>query len=50
MICEKCGSDMQYYRNGHSVSWICNSCGDVVATTYFEPYETDMTIYHIYYK
>lgn len=46
VICEKCGIDMQCYKNGHSLSWICNNRGNVVATSYFEPYETDMTTYY----
>lgn len=48
VICEKCGIDMQCYKNGHSLSWICNNCGNAVATSYFEPYETDMTTYYVY--
>ena len=38
---------MRFKRDGHAASWICDNCGDAVATTYFEPYEIDSTIYHI---
>ena len=48
VICKKCGAEMSYIKEGHSVSWICKNCGDAVATSFFEPYETDLTEYHIW--
>ena len=47
MICDKCGGEMRYKKEGHSISWICDICGDAVASSFFEPYETDTTDYHI---
>lgn len=47
MKCEKCGAEMKEYYEGHSRGYICNSCGWGIATSYFEPYETDMTQYSI---
>ena len=47
MICESCGAEMRFEQDGHSICWICDNCGDAVASTYFEPYETDLADYHI---
>lgn len=38
---------MRFKQVGHSISWICDNCGEAVASTCFEPYETDLTVYHI---
>lgn len=47
MICDKCGTEMRFEQDGHSVCWVCDNCGEAVATTYFEPFETDLTVYHV---
>ena len=47
MICENCGSKMSFKKDGHSICWICDNCGAALAATCFEPYETDLTVYHI---
>lgn len=47
VLCEKCGHEMTSFREGHDCGMICHNCGWGVATSYFEPYETDRTDYHI---
>lgn len=47
MICDKCGSEMRFEQDGHSICWVCDNCGDAVASTYFEPYETDPSDYRV---
>jgi hypothetical protein len=47
MKCEKCGAEMLEYREGHSCGYICSNCGWGLATSFYEPYETDMTRYSI---
>ena len=29
MICENCGAEMRFKQVGHSISWICNNCGEL---------------------
>ena len=48
MVCEKCRSEMRFKQVGHTVEWICDNCGESVAATCFEPYETDPADYHIF--
>ena len=36
MICENCGAEMRFKQVGHSISWICDNCGEAVASTCFE--------------
>lgn len=38
---------MRFKRDGHSVCWVCDNCGEALASTCFEPYETDITVYRI---
>lgn len=47
MICDKCSSEMRFEQDGHSICWVCDNCGNAVASTYFEPYETDFTDYRV---
>lgn len=47
MICENCGAEMQYYKDGHTITWLCNNCGNGVAATMYEPIEIDDKIYSI---
>ncbi len=47
MICDKCGAEMRFKQDGHSICWVCDNCGEAVASTYFESYETDLTDYCI---
>lgn len=47
MICEKCGAEMRFEQDGHSICWVCDNCGDAAASTYFEPYETDLSDYRV---
>ena len=48
MICEKCGTKMEWCKDGHLITWICTNCGDAVATSFFEQFEIDTTVYHIF--
>lgn len=43
--CEKCGTLMISYKQGHNVGMSCPNCGWGWATTEFEPIELDQTIY-----
>ena len=45
MKCLTCGTEMECKIEGHCISWICNNCGDGLATSYFEPIELDQTDY-----
>lgn len=45
MTCEKCGTEMKCIKDGHSLSWICSTCGNGVATSFFNAYETDVNTY-----
>lgn len=45
--CEICGTELIVSKNGHCLSSVCPNCGYGVATTYFEPYEVDDTIYSV---
>lgn len=47
MICNKCGTKMRFEQDSHSICWVCDNCGDEVASTYFEPFETDFGDYHV---
>jgi large subunit ribosomal protein L7/L12 len=47
MKCEKCGVEMLEYRDGHSCGYACKNCGWGLATSFYEPYETDRTRYSI---
>ncbi len=47
VLCEKCGHEMTSFREGHDCGMICHTCGWGWATSYFDPYETDRTEYHI---
>ena len=47
MKCEKCGADTLEYREGHSYGYTCPNCGWGLATTFYEPCETDRTQYSI---
>ena len=47
MICKNCGAEMQYYKDGQTITWLCNNCGNGVATTMYEPIEIDNTTYNI---
>ena len=47
MICDKFGIEMRFEQDAHSICWVCDNCGDAVASTYFEPYETDLAEYRV---
>ena len=47
MICENCGNKMRYSQEEHTALWVCDQCGNGVATTIFDPIEFDVTDYHI---
>jgi len=47
MKCEKCGSEMNYFREKMSCGWLCPNCGFGVATTYIDPITEDETTYTI---
>ena len=48
MKCLSCGTEMECKIEGHCLSWICNNCGDGIATSYFEPIELDQTDYYLH--
>ena len=45
MKCLSCGENMICKIEEHTLVWECPKCGDGLATTYFEPIETDETNY-----
>lgn len=45
MKCSSCGENMICKIEEHTLVWECPKCGDGLATTYFEPIETDETNY-----
>ena len=45
--CEICGAKLIYSKKGNCLSITCPNCGYGVATSYFEPYEVDTTIYNV---
>ena len=47
VLCEKCGEEMIPIDDKRSVGMTCPKCGWGWVTSYFEPYETDMTQYSI---
>ena len=47
MKCLSCGENMICKIEEHTLVWECPKCGDGLATTYFEPIETDDTEYSI---
>ena len=47
MICEKCGCEMQYFREYSTQGWKCPKCGWEVVTTYIDPMHEDETLYEI---
>lgn len=48
MLCEKCGNEMSWFKNGCEQGWKCSVCEWGVVTTYFEEIYRDMTVYSIY--
>ena len=47
MKCKNCGAEAREYREDHTCGWMCDACGWAIATSYFEPYETDHTKYSV---
>lgn len=47
VICEVCGSLMEYFIEGHSQGWKCKKCDNEFVTTYIEPIDLDVTEYEI---
>lgn len=47
MKCLSCGENMICKIEEHTLVWKCPKCGDGIATTYFEPIETDDIEYSI---
>ena len=47
VLCEKCGYEMNYHREGSCCGMTCPNCGWGWATTYIEPIHEDDTDYHI---
>ncbi len=48
VFCKKCGNEMEYFRKNHTQGWICPVCGDGMVTSYFDPIESDFTVYTIH--
>ena len=38
---------MRFEQDGHSICWVCDNCGEAVASTYFEPILTDTVDYRV---
>lgn len=47
MKCLSCGENMICKIEDHTLLWECPKCGDDLASTYFEPIETDDVEYTI---
>lgn len=48
IYCEKCGSEMQNFREDHTCGTICPNCGWSCVTSYFSAIELDQTLYTIH--
>ena len=47
MNCEKCGTQMQYFRDKSTCGWTCPKCGWGLVTTYQDPLDLDECVYTI---
>ena len=47
MLCEKCNTEMIYFKDGNSCGWNCPKCGNGVVTTFIEDIRLDETLYTI---
>ena len=48
IICEQCGSEMEYFVDGSTCGTKCKNCGWGCVTTYQEPIKLDTTDYKLY--
>ena len=48
LICEKCGSEMEYFIKDSTCGTTCKNCGWGWVTTYQEPIKLDTTDYELY--
>lgn len=48
MICEECGNEMIWFRDGSVQGWKCPDCQWSVLTTCIDEIYSDMTVYSIY--
>lgn len=47
MICEKCGSEIEYFVNDSTCGATCKNCGWGCVTTYQDPIKLDNTNYEV---
>lgn len=47
IICEKCGSEMEYFIDGSTCGTTCKNCGWGCVTTYQAPIKLDSTDYKL---
>lgn len=50
IICEKCGSEMEYFIDGSTCGTTCKNCGWGCVTTYQDPIKLDNTNYELCIK
>ncbi len=47
MLCEKCNTEMNYFKQGQSCGWTCPNCGNGIVTSYVDDIQIDETIYSV---
>ncbi len=47
MICEKCNTEMTYFKNGQSQGWTCPNCGNGLVTSFVDDIQLDENIYTV---
>lgn len=48
MKCNICNKEMKYFKEGQTCGWKCNSCNNIIVTTYDDGISMDDTIYTIF--
>lgn len=47
MLCEKCNTEMIYFKKGNSCGWNCPKCGNGLVTTLIDDIQLDENIYTV---
>lgn len=47
MLCEKCNTEMIYFKEGNSCGWNCPKCGNGVITTFVDDIQLDENNYTV---
>ena len=47
MICEKCNTEMTYFKNGQSQGWTCPNCGNGLVTSFVDDMQLDENTYTV---